>query len=107
MKINVKVNEKGIFIIRAVDHKHKRRKRSTQPDKKKHTKARLVFARGNYSDVLSGATPKAPAEPSKKGARGIGSEPRMDSPGLGADLTDPRQARLGSVTKTLNSKVTF
>ena len=105
----MKINEKGIFIIRATDHKHG--KRSTQPNKdqpkKEHTKARLVFARGNYSDVLSGATPKAPAEPSKKGARGIGSEPRMDSPGLGADLTDPRQARLGSVTKTLNSKVTF
>jgi hypothetical protein len=50
MKINVKVNEKGIFIIRAV--RHKRGIRSTQPDKEheqapdkpKRTKARLVFA---------------------------------------------------------------
>jgi hypothetical protein len=42
----MKSNERGIFIIRAVDHK--RGKRSTQPNKdqlkKEHTKARLVFA---------------------------------------------------------------
>ena len=41
MKINVKVNEKGIFIIRATDHKHG--VRSTQPDPKRHTKAQIVF----------------------------------------------------------------
>jgi hypothetical protein len=36
----MKINERGIFIIRATDHKHG--KRSTRPDKE-HTKARLVF----------------------------------------------------------------
>jgi integrase len=41
-KIDAKIDERGILIIRATDHKHGIR--STQPDARHNTKARIVFA---------------------------------------------------------------
>ena len=78
MKINVKINEKGIFIIRATDHKHG--KRSTQPNKdqpkKEHTKARLVFAQEAIVQMFSQGLPaERPRDLLKKVRKALAQNP--------------------------------